>query len=418
VVDYSLIESFIEIERPRTATHVDVASRLPKLHGYTGDLQALLARLNLVFIGVGAVGLPGALQWARMHPRAVYLVDPGRNKDESLLTTAIMPEDIGRSKAQCAGEYIKRISPTTRVFVYDGRLQSLSTAALAALASEADVLFLSGDNLSLEIAAGELCQRFGIPLVHAAVCGEMLVAVVRVFTGLHGGPCTACLYGPVEWTHLAQETQYSCEGHSNGDIMPQVVAPPTRSFSSLCALAADLAAIQSLRHVTGLGSPVGDTLLEYCGYTHRTVISQIERNPACPCEHERWVDHVIPEPLATCSARVLTTAALGTGWDIGDVGIRVDELYYAESGTCSACGRTQRIGRFVASPVVLPCERCGAGAHLMPHAAHRPAPLELLHDVLDRPLGELVAGSAQSVIVRGPKSVTLFRNAHEPRCSP
>ena len=45
---------------------------------------------------------------------------------------------------------------------------------------------------------------------------------------------------------------------------------------------------QLLRWPLQLGTPVEDTLVEYCGYTHRTVVQPLRHNPACPCNHTRF----------------------------------------------------------------------------------------------------------------------------------
>src|SRR6185503_4558159 len=94
------------------------------------------------------------------------------------------------------------------------------------------------------------------------------------------GPCPACGYAAAEWSALNAATRFSCEGLSTGQAAPSIVGPASMGLSGLASLSASLAITQLIRWRLQLGTPVEDTLVEYCGYTHRTVVESLQHNPA------------------------------------------------------------------------------------------------------------------------------------------
>ena len=154
---------------PYTA-RLDVDQRFPQLIGLRESAGASFARRRAVVVGVGSVGRPIALHLARLGIEVLWLVDPGRYDDRAnLLTQAILATDLGQSKAGSTGEACKNISPATRVFVYEGKFQDLDPATMA----EADVAFLSTDNLAGEVDASYLFRLLGIHIVQASVHGQI-----------------------------------------------------------------------------------------------------------------------------------------------------------------------------------------------------------------------------------------------------
>jgi molybdopterin/thiamine biosynthesis adenylyltransferase len=374
-------------------------ARLPAFLGLQRDPGQVLDGLKAVVVGCGSVGRPIAVHLARQQIDTVWIIDRGHYKAESLLTQPITPDDVGRPKASSTGRYCKQVSPRTRVFALDGPVQALDEAALAG----ADVWLLATDNLSAEVEVGQRCLRLGKPLIHAAVHGDTLTAQVRCFANADG-PCPACTFGHGEWAFLNKETVFSCEGFFSGERKSTTATMPTMSVSFLCSLAADLALTQLFRLVLGLGQPVRDTMIEHCGYTHRTAVAPLKRNPDCPCDHTRWHLAAGPRPLARCSLGELAAAA---GLSDG-VSFTVGELSFAELGICEACGDHRPAQRFIpATREAGVCPVCGGRVVGHPFYCHRPVPAA--RAVLDRPLGELHAADVPWVLVRSNGRAVLFR---------
>jgi molybdopterin/thiamine biosynthesis adenylyltransferase len=379
-------------------------ARLPAFHGLAGDAGAALDGVRVAVVGAGSVGRNAALGLARLQVGEIRVVDPGRYKPEGLLTQPITAADVGEAKASNTAWLCRSLSPATRVWAFDGPVQTLAPAALA----DVDVVLLATDNLAAEVEVGQRCLWLGRPLLQASVHGDTLVAQVRFFRNADGGgPCPACGFGPAERAHLNRETTFSCEGRTNGRAAGRTVTAPTRSVSFLCALAADLMLLQLLRYVLKLGSPLPDAVLEHCGYTQRTVLSPLRRNADCPCDHTAWERAAAPRPLADCTPRELRMVAGLGGEAAADVlSLAVDAIPFVERGACADCGREQEVRRF---GVANRCADCGGLVEAQPFYTHRALPAALLRPLLDRPLGELGAAAAQSVVIHADRRAVLIR---------
>ncbi len=406
--------SFREIGVPGNVTNGFAAAplrlRLPQFLGVQRDLASLFPTWNIAVVGAGSIGRSLASHAARLQVGALTIVDRSHYKAESVLTQAVTPADIGAPKASNTGQYCKRVSPNTRVFAFDGPLESLPVAAFAG----ANLVFAATDNLLAEIEIGQRCLNLGIPLIHAAVFGPTLVAQIRFFANNDAaGPCPTCGFNSTEWHHVNRETIFSCQGYGTHDqqaAAAPATGPDTQSLSFLSELAADLALMQALRHVAALGEPMGDTLLEYCGYTHRTIITPLRRRADCPCDHQEWVEMLPPQPLTDCTPRELLVATPDEQHDLRGISFDVDASPFVETGLCSSCGRRHAIKRFV-TPLggALSCTACGSPIDAEPLFTHRPVAADLLRGVLDRPLRDIVSAAPQTVIVRGRERAVMFR---------
>jgi len=382
----------------------DLSARLPELIGCRVDAASTIGSLNVGVIAVGSVGRNIAIHLARLGVATIWIVDRGRFKRESLLTQSIAPEDIPQRKASNAARLCKRISPRTRVFAYDGPVEAIDAVALA----DADVALLSTDNLAAEVEVGQRCLNLGVPLIHAAVHGDTLVAQVRVFGNFTGdGPCPVCAFGETEWLHLNAQTSYSCEGGSPAGAEIRVEGPPTRSIASLCSLAADVAVIQILRRALGLGEPVDDTLVEYCGFTHKTVVSRLARNPGCPCNHGRWRAVSLRRPLAQSTLRELAVAAGARAPE--RAAFTAGDSRFVETGACRR-GHAQPVRRFVAPEQDLgSCPECAAPLSAGAFTSHASVAASRLGALLDRPLRDLADPPPPWILVHDGDASVLLR---------
>ncbi len=397
---------------PGLAAALLPSARLPAFMGCRVDAAPLLRALRVALVGCGSVGGRIADSLARLGVDALWLIDPKQHKAESLLTHSIDPDQVGQSKAISLGRRCKRLSPATQIAVFEGPVQQLPIAAFA----EAHLVALASDNLSCEAEAGQRCLSLSRPLVQGAVHGESLTAAVRFFAnGPSGGPCPRCLFGEAEVEALKSETRFSCEPRPAGVAPAPAVALPTFSVGSLCSLAADLVVIQILRYVLGLGEPVGDTLLMYNGYTHRTDSTRIRRNPACPSNHQAWRIRTSPRPLAEC-APVELFALAGCSAESG-CAIGVDGLVWVEAAKCQ-CPEATPLRRFhsAGQPWAEGCPICHGRRVVSPFFSHAMATVGALGPDVHRPLGQLGAGAATAVLIQDAGgSTTLIRSTNPAR---
>jgi molybdopterin/thiamine biosynthesis adenylyltransferase len=389
----------------QAATAVPLSARLPNFIGAPPAADEKLRGLKVVVVGCGAVGGPIALGLARLQIHTLCLVDKGKFKAESMLTHLVFPEDIPGPKASILGRRVKHISPDTKVIVFDGPLESLDLAVIA----EADLAVLATDNLLAEIEVGQRCLWLGLPLVHAAVHGETLVAQVRFFANRPNGPCPACGYSPAEWKAMNRQTRYSCEAVDRRATRAETKGPPTVSVSFLCSMAADLALVQILRHTLGLGSAVENCMLQYCGFDHRTITSALKRNLNCPCDHTVYGQATALEPIPDFTLSELAQmAGYDSGSGLNGVSLQMGRLSFCESAVCR-CTAMRPFRRFLATGArAARCRSCGEKIVPLPFYTHNPVPASVIADRMERPLRDLGAESAGWVKLRGPQGNMLF----------
>lgn len=388
----------------------DLRARLPQFIGARPDAADALRALKVALVGVGSVGRGIAFHLARFGG-ILWLVDRGRLKPESQLThPGVGPADIGEPKASNLARALAACGFCGQGFAHDGPVEELPLVAFA----DADLVVLASDNLRAEVEVGRRCAQLGKPLLQASVHGDTLVAQVRFFSGKPGSPCPACGYTKAEWQAYRENRPFKCE--PLGWVTPrQQESPPpapTMSTSFLCSLAADMAMVQITRFALGLGAPVADTLVEYAGYTHRTVVSPLACKADCPGEHLEWRQVRLGMHLGDTTLRSLAATA-----GFAPRSFEVDDYTFAERGGCG-CPTTVPLGRFVTpGEGVEQCAACGCPIVGHPFYLHRPVPASAVEGALDRPLSSLGAGAARWAAVRGDdRAVLLFHGPDAMAC--
>lgn len=383
------------------------ASRLPRFVGIEANADVVLDDLSVLVIGLGSVGSLAALHIARQHPREMFLADPKTLKAEGLLThTLCFPENVGKAKVDLIGSLCARISPDTRIHAFVGPVQELPLLVF----EQTDVVILATDNLAAEMHVSQRCLSLQKPVIQGSVHGETLVAQVRFLS--HRGvdsPCAICSFTRDELAALDQQVLYSCQGSANATPGARYQAQPTASTSFLCNLAADLVVNQLFRHLLGLGKPVTDTLIEYCGYTNETTTTPLTRNPDCRCDHEPFEQMIPPQPtLNECSLNDLVLAANFSGADTVTFTVG-DEHHHIDAVACS-CGYREGADRFArASADLGVCPACRGPLHAEPYPPPRTVAGGQVRSLLGRPLREIGAAGAEWVLVRDDERPVLFR---------
>jgi molybdopterin/thiamine biosynthesis adenylyltransferase len=393
--------------RGKAEQPANLSSRLPQFVGGPGDAAAVLRDLRVACVGAGSVGGRIACHLARLGIFELWLIDPKCFKAESVLTHESEPAAAGHSKAEYTGSLCKAISRRTLIFTYRGKVQDLPMDIFAGL----DLVIMAPDNLAAEIEVGQRCLHFGVPLIHASLFGETLTAQVRFFTNAKAvGPCPACSFGETERRQAFDETQFSCEGAVNGRAVSTGTEQPTRSISSLCSTSSDLAINQAIRHFLRLGDPVGNTIIEYCGYTNQIITSPLKRNPDCPCDHIRITVASSHRDLALCTPAGLARAF---GFSTADksLTIAVEGSSWLLRGSCCCALPAQRL-RLIpcGAKVAGRCPRCRSTIQVMPFHAHRSVPFSLLGKGARKTLGDSAAQAASRVFLRNARRATLIRN--------
>jgi len=403
-------DPFLEISLPRRlalAAAPDLAARMPRFLGGPENPGARFASLRVLFVGCGSIGLEFAQHIARWQVCEIAIVDPKRFKLKSVITHSIPREAVGQSKASYAAKLCKGLSPRTRVFALLGEFAAVPLSRLAGF----DVVFLATDNLVVELQVGQVCLALRIPVIQGSVHGATLCGHVRFFG--HGGadePCAACGYTRDEWAHLNRSTAFSCEGWTRPAAVAD--AQPTLSLGTLCSLCAQLALLQFTKDRLALGAPVRNTILEYCAYTHRAVLTNLARNPACPCEHVVLRRAAPPRPLPDCTFDDLAAIANANN---PRVSFEVDSTLWVEQARCK-CGEWRSVRKFVDQTGLRlgRCGKCRQPLTAHPFHSHHRVPASALEAARSQSLRDLGAHTVRWVIVRSDDAAVLFLNPNEP----
>jgi hypothetical protein len=104
---------------------------------------------------------------------------------------------------------------------------------------------------------------------------------------------------------------------------------------------------QLIRDFLKLGSPVTDTFLTWCGYTHRSMQAPLRRNERCRLAHLAWDRGALPRTLPSCTLEDLLIAANVRGAALPpESTLTIEGYHFVECAYCG-CGRPQPLGRFV-----------------------------------------------------------------------
>ncbi|MEG1505123.1 MAG: ThiF family adenylyltransferase [Lachnospiraceae bacterium] len=150
--------------------------------------QEKLWSASAVIIGAGGLGIPVMTALAEAGIGKIGIVD-GDVVEETNLNRQFFysPEDIGKKKAHCAGQWVKRFRPDCVVEVWDVFLTETNGRKLI---QGYDVVVTAVDNIQMRLLINRLTQEMGIPLVDGAIDG-----FYGTVTGVlaREDPCLACI---------------------------------------------------------------------------------------------------------------------------------------------------------------------------------------------------------------------------------
>jgi molybdopterin/thiamine biosynthesis adenylyltransferase len=386
---------------------LDHSSRMPRFLDVQRDFGAAMREQFLVVIGGGSVGMAIADVPARIGVGRLLVVDPARLKPTSVLTHPCRPDDLGRSKAIVAAERAKAVSPESQVFAFDGGFEELPTYVLA----EATHLLLASDNLRCEASVSQRALHLGIPVIQGSVYGPTLSAQLRSMVSLERGegPCLCCDFGQREWEDLDRGTLFSCTGVDTPHGAAVEHSPiPTESVPHLCGIAANLVCTELTRRVLGIGDPSESRLVEYCGYTHRTTVTPLQRRAECAMDHTRLRMEPRTRDLGKSAPREFLREAGLEGADPCRVTLTVEGRCFTSLAVCN-CDEHLSLGRFFPTGRTAgACPRCGEPQWPHPLHSYEEVPMKALASQLERNLESLGAREPTSVRIRGERSAVLF----------
>ena len=220
-----------------------------------GPGQQKLARARILIVGAGGVGGPAALYLAAAGVGTIGLIDAdtvavSNLQRQILFSTA----DVDRPKVEAGAERLTALNPYVRVETHP---QALTAGNAADIIAGHDVVLDGTDDFHTRFAVNAACVAAGVPLVSGAL--GRWNGQVGVFAGR---PCYQC---------LVPESPPDAETCARVGVV-----------GALAGVIGAMAALETIKLITGAGEPLTGRLLLYDGLaaTARTV--RVAADPGCP----------------------------------------------------------------------------------------------------------------------------------------
>lgn len=220
-----------------------------------GPGQQKLARARILIVGAGGVGGPAALYLAAAGVGTIGLIDAdtvavSNLQRQILFSTA----DVDRPKVEAGAERLTALNPYVRVETHP---QALTVGNAADIIAGHDVVLDGTDDFHTRFAVNAACVAAGVPLVSGAL--GRWNGQVGVFAGR---PCYQC---------LVPESPPDAETCARVGVV-----------GALAGVIGAMAALETIKLITGAGEPLTGRLLLYDGLaaTARTV--RVAADPGCP----------------------------------------------------------------------------------------------------------------------------------------
>ena len=226
--------------------------------------QQRLKAASVLIVGAGGLGSPAALYLAAAGVGRIGIVDHDV-VDLSNLHRQILhsTSTVGARKVASARDRMRDVNPNIQVDAYD---EAFTSENALRIASPYDVLVDASDNFATRYLSNDLCILLGKPNVYGAVL--RFEGQVSVFDA-RKGPCYRCVF-PTPPPHGAVPT---CVESGVLGVVPGVIGT--------------LQAVEALKLLLGLGTPLYGTLLVYDALGQSFARVALEKSPGCPVCGER-----------------------------------------------------------------------------------------------------------------------------------
>jgi len=243
-------------------------SRQIMVPGLDIDGQERLLASRVLIVGLGGLGSPAALYLAAAGVGHLVLADFDRVETTNLQRQILHgTADVGRLKTASATERLHALNPDTTLTPIN---TPMDTEQLNEWASKVDLVVDGSDNFTTRFAVNAACVAARRPLVSGAVIG--MDGQLAVFRPDQGGPCYQCVYPDTG------EAAQSCSETGVLGPLPGVIG--------------SLQAVETIKVLTGLGTPLDGRLLimDALGQNWRRL--NLHRDPNCPIcgqgEPDQW----------------------------------------------------------------------------------------------------------------------------------
>jgi adenylyltransferase/sulfurtransferase len=225
-----------------------------------GDGQRKLLDATLVLVGAGGIGSPALQYLAAAGVGSLTVIDDDMVSLDNLQRQILFgTADIGRPKADVAGEAVKRLDPDIRFVATRERLTALNAAELLV---GAGVVIDGSDNFATRLIVSDTCTALRIPLVSAAI--GMFQVQVGTWRGWEPGrPCYRCFVGD------AFDSD-DCDNCAELGVL-----------GAMAGIAGSWAAMEAIRQVVGFGEEAAGKVHVFDGLAPGMRTLKIVKDPGC-----------------------------------------------------------------------------------------------------------------------------------------
>jgi molybdopterin-synthase adenylyltransferase len=218
--------------------------------------QEKLFQAKVLVIGVGGLGSPAAFYLAAAGIGTIGLMD-GDTVELSNLQRQILhtTESIGQQKVTSAAERIHDLNPGVRLSLHPVRLTEENAPELLA---GYDFVIDATDNFESKFLIARACHKAAKVYSHAGI---------RQF------------YGQMMTVHPGKTACYQCVFHEEG--VPDA-SIPSGPVGALPGVIGSLQAIEAVKYILTIGTPLVNTLLTYDSLTTEVRKVPVRRDPHCP----------------------------------------------------------------------------------------------------------------------------------------
>ncbi len=234
-------------------------SRQLLMDDWGGQTQERVRGARALVVGLGALGSPVATYLASAGVGTIGLVDQDQVELSNLHRQPLyFSPDVGAPKAELAAARLGLLNPEVALEPYP---VELTEANAEAIVTGADVVVDCTDSFEARYLVNDACCAQGVALVEAAV-----VAFEGQVLSIRPGE-TAC---------------YRC-------MFPTAPAPENRRgcreagvLGAMAGVVGSLQALEALKLLSGVGTPLTDRLLRIDGLTGEQTLVATSRRDDCP----------------------------------------------------------------------------------------------------------------------------------------
>jgi adenylyltransferase/sulfurtransferase len=243
-----------------TDSQLDRYARHIVLKEIGGEGQRKLIEAGVTVIGAGGIGSPALQYLAAAGVGRLRVIDDDHVSLDNLQRQILFgTPDVGRGKAEVAGEAVAHLNPDVR---FEGLAERLDAGNVADLVGGADLVLDGCDNFATRLVVSDHCTRAHTPLVSAAI--GQFQAQIGTFRGWEEDkPCYRCFVGD------AFDAD-DCDTCSELGVI-----------GAMAGIAGSFAALEAIRQITGFGADPGGKLHIFDGLKPEMRTLRIVKDPAC-----------------------------------------------------------------------------------------------------------------------------------------